>query len=70
MMEELSSKIQKLFSATIITYALCESVAIFGLVLFLTGGETFDFYLFIALSLTFFAVHFPRYGQWEEYLTF
>ena len=60
--------IQKLFMATIITYALCESIAIYGLILFLIGGSRFDFYIFLILSLIYFAVYFPRYSRWEDWL--
>jgi hypothetical protein len=62
------AKIQKLFSMTIITYALCESIAIYGLLLFFVGGKRFDFYSLMILSLIFFAVYFPRYPQWKEWL--
>jgi ABC-type uncharacterized transport system permease subunit len=62
------AKIQKLFSLSILTYALCESVAIYGLILFLIGGRRFDFYSLMILSLIFFAIYFPRYTQWEEWL--
>jgi F0F1-type ATP synthase membrane subunit c/vacuolar-type H+-ATPase subunit K len=62
------AKIQKLFNMTIITYALCESIAIYGLILFLIGGRRFDFYSLMILSLIFFAIYFPRYAQWEEWL--
>jgi F0F1-type ATP synthase membrane subunit c/vacuolar-type H+-ATPase subunit K len=62
------AKIQKLLSMTILTYALCESVAIYGLILFLIGGRRFDFYSLMILSLIFFAIYFPRYAQWEEWL--
>jgi F0F1-type ATP synthase membrane subunit c/vacuolar-type H+-ATPase subunit K len=63
-----AAKIQKLLSMTIFTYALCESVAIYGLILFLIGGRRFDFYSLMILSLIFFAIYFPRYAQWEESL--
>jgi hypothetical protein len=53
---------------TTVTYALCESIAIYGLILFLIGGRRFDFYSLVILSLIFFAVTFPRYAQWEEWL--
>jgi len=57
---------QKLLTVTIISYALCESVAIYGLILFLIGGKRLDFYTFLILSLIYFAVYFPRYNRWEE----
>jgi hypothetical protein len=63
----LLSKVQKLFTSAIVSLAFCESVGIYGLVLFVIGGSSFDFYLFIFLSLVFFAVYFPKYPQWEEW---
>jgi F0F1-type ATP synthase membrane subunit c/vacuolar-type H+-ATPase subunit K len=66
--DPLLSKVQKLFTAAIVTFAFCESVGIYGLVLFIIGGNSFDFYLFVFLSLVFFAVYFPKYPQWEEWV--
>jgi len=62
------TKVQKLFTAAIVSFAFCESVAIYGFVLFIIGGSSLDFYLFAFLSLIFFAVYFPRYSQWEEWV--
>ncbi len=62
-----SSAIQRLVSAAIVTFALCESVAVFGLVLFFIQGNSDDFYLFLAISLVFFGVSFPRYTKWEAW---
>ena len=59
--------VQKLFTATIITFGFCESVGIYGLVLFMIGGSSFDFYLFLFLSLAFFALCFPKYSEWEQW---
>jgi hypothetical protein len=50
----------------IITFALCESVAVLGLGLFLLAGQTIDFYIFMVISLGFFYLFFPKYEQWEE----
>jgi hypothetical protein len=52
----------------IISFALCESVAVLGLVLFLLGGQTMDFYIFMMISLGFFYLHFPKYEQWERWV--
>lgn len=57
----------KLTSIDIVTAALCESVAIYGLVLFFVGRRPDDFYALMALSLLYFAIHFPKYSQWEEW---
>jgi len=54
-------------SAQIVVFALCESVAIFGLVLFLIAGSRFDLYLFIVVSLAGYAVYFPRYSQLKDW---
>jgi F0F1-type ATP synthase membrane subunit c/vacuolar-type H+-ATPase subunit K len=64
---QFAPEVQRLVSASVVTYALCESVAIYGLVLFLIQGNSNDFYLFLALSLLCFSVYFPRYGAWEEW---
>jgi hypothetical protein len=61
-------KVQKLFTSAIVTFAFCESAGIYGLVLFIIGGSSFDFYLFVFLSLALFAVYFPKYPQWEEWV--
>jgi hypothetical protein len=50
----------------IITFALCESVGVLGLVLFLLAGNSPDFYIFMVISLGFFYLFFPKYEQWEE----
>jgi len=52
--------------AAIITFALCESVAVLGLVLFLLTGNFLDFYIFMVISLGFFYLHYPKYEQWEQ----
>jgi F0F1-type ATP synthase membrane subunit c/vacuolar-type H+-ATPase subunit K len=57
----------RLTTASIITYALCETPAIFGLVLYFLGRNSADFYLFLMVSLFYFATNFPRFSQWEEW---
>jgi hypothetical protein len=66
--EVVSTRTAKLLIASIITYALCESIAIFGLILFFLTRSPFDFYLFMGISLLYFAAYFPRYAQWEEWV--
>ncbi len=60
--------IQQLVQAAIITFALSESVAVFGLVLFLLAGRAQDFYLFMFLSVFYFWFFFPKYQNWEDQL--
>ena len=58
--------VENLSTVAIITFALCESVGILGLVLFLLNGNSMDFYIFMVISLGFFYLFFPKYEQWEE----
>jgi hypothetical protein len=58
----------RLIAGAIIVCALCESVAIYGLVLFLIQGNSYDFYLFLPISLVYFAIFFPRYDRWEAWI--
>ncbi len=52
--------------AAIFTYAICEAIALFGLVLFLMNGRRADFYLFFVLSLLCYASFYPRLSQWRK----
>jgi F0F1-type ATP synthase membrane subunit c/vacuolar-type H+-ATPase subunit K len=63
-----STRVARLLVTSIITYALCESIAVYGLVLFFVTKRPFDFYLFMGISLLYFAAYFPRYTQWEEWV--
>jgi hypothetical protein len=60
--------IQRLYLASIVTYFFCEVIAVCGLVLFFLGGKSADFYAFFFFSLVGFAVYFPRYARWEEWV--
>jgi len=55
-----------LTQAAVIIFALCEAVAVLGLVLFLLAGNALDFYVFMVISFGFFYLFFPKYEQWEE----
>ena len=63
-----SIKITRLMMTSVVTYVLCEFVAVCGLVLFFITRSPFDFYLFMVISLLYFAAYFPRYAQWEEWV--
>ena len=56
----------RLLIADIVTAALCESVAIFGLAMFLLVRQIADFYTLVFISLAYFLYFFPRYSQWEN----
>ena len=58
--------VDNLSQAAVITFALCETVAILGLGLFLLAGNSMDFYIFMVISLGFFYLFFPKYEQWEQ----
>ena len=58
--------VDNLSQAAVITFALCEAVAVLGLVLCLLAGQTLDFYIFMVISLGFFTLFFPKYDQWEQ----
>ncbi|MDA8100761.1 MAG: hypothetical protein M0042_14185 [Nitrospiraceae bacterium] len=64
----LSPAIQRLVTAAVVSFALCEAPAVFGLVIYILGRNTTDFYLFMLISLFFFSVYFPKYSQWETWL--
>jgi hypothetical protein len=57
----------RLLTVLMISFALCESIAIYGFILFLMNGARQEFYLFFFLSLIAFAIHFPRYERWQEW---
>ena len=57
---------EKLHTASVSSYAICEGVGLLGFVLFVIGGRRMDLYLFLVLSLGLFGIYFPRYEQWEE----
>lgn len=58
----------RLTSAAVVSYALCEAPALFGLVVFYLGRDASDFYVFMLISLGFFAVYFPDYRKWEAWV--
>jgi hypothetical protein len=60
--------VQFLPQAAVITFALCEAVAVLGLILFLLQGNPMDFYVFMLLSLFYFWLFFPKYRDWEAQL--
>jgi F0F1-type ATP synthase membrane subunit c/vacuolar-type H+-ATPase subunit K len=64
-----ADSVEKLFQAAMVTFALSESVAVLGLVLFLLAGNSVDFYLFMFLSLFYFWFFYPKYQDWEAQLS-
>jgi len=64
----LSPKISRLFKASLVSDVMCETVATLGLILFLLTRNPFDFYIFMVMSLIYFAFSFPSYPRWEEWV--
>ena len=62
----LQETVSRLLNASIVTNALCELVAIYGLVLFFLAKDPLDFYIFMVLSFMYFVFYFPGYAQWEK----
>ena len=66
--DDLQALTVRLSTSAIVIYALCETPAIYGLVLFLLAGLYKDFYILLAYSLGLLLFHFPRYSRWEEWI--
>lgn len=64
--EKLANPIPALVTHSVIVYAACDTVGIFGLVLFLLAGNVIDMYIFAGISLGFAMIFFPRYSRWKE----
>jgi hypothetical protein len=60
--------IENLVTGSCLTYALCEVIAVYGLLLFLIAGSSFDFYLFLVPCLVFLGIFFPRHSEWEGWI--
>jgi hypothetical protein len=57
----------RLTLTNIISLALAELPALFGLMLFLGSGESKDFYLLLLISVLLFYAFFPRAGFWASF---
>ena len=62
-----SERYRRMTAAVLVSLALCESVALFGLLLFVLSGQRADFYPLACASLVFLAIRFPRYHQWQSW---
>ncbi len=61
-----SSAIRRLVVASVLSFIFSELIALCGLTLFFLVGNASNYYIFMALSLVSFLIHFPRYRQWER----
>jgi hypothetical protein len=55
-----------LLSIDLITCALCESIVIYGLLLFFLSGDSINFYVFLVLGVIALGIYFPRFSRWED----
>jgi len=53
---------------SIFSSALSEVPTFLGLVLFLIGSSTREFYVLTFISVVLFILYFPRYSNWEEWI--
>lgn len=60
--------IQKLQIVAIITAALSESIAVYGLVMFLIIGSYQEFYVFLIIAVILQIYYFPKYSYWQTWL--
>jgi len=58
--------VYRLAGASIIIFTLSEIVGIYGLVLFLLTGDANNFFIFMAISLFYFYLFYPKYADWER----
>ena len=58
----------RLLTLSIARLAICEAIAVLGVVLFLLGGRWADFTGFAVASLAALAFNFPRRSQWEDWV--
>jgi hypothetical protein len=58
----------KLRAANIMSLALSEMPAVFGLVLFFLSGVPRDFYILLIMSAALIYIFFPRFSAWENWL--
>jgi len=57
----------KLATVSITSFGMCESIGIYGFVLFLLNGNRADLYPFLLASLLSFVIFFPRLEKWREW---
>ena len=55
-------------AGAVVSFVLAEAVALYGLIFFFIAGHAEDFYIFMAISLFFFYMFFPRFDRWEKLL--
>jgi hypothetical protein len=72
--ERISSAVSKgvhnlggfLLASYIATFAFCESIAVYGLIMCILWGAESDFYILMAISMASFILNYPRFDFWQE----
>jgi len=59
---------RRLLSAFVVSYAFAESIAIFGLVLYVLGRDLTELVAFCGVAFFLMMVNFPKYSDWESRL--
>ncbi len=62
-----ASVAQRLQTASIASLASCETIAVFGFLLFILLGRRRDLYAFLLVSGVAFALNFPRWSEWQAH---
>lgn len=62
--------LRRLYLSTIISYAAWDSIAVFGIVLYILGRNKTDFYTFVGAALILMIAYFPRKSSWESRMNF
>ena len=60
--------IRRLYTTSILIFALCEVPVLFGLVLFLMSGFYKDFYVLLFVSSFLMFMFFPKYNSWADWI--
>jgi len=58
----------RLLMISILSAVLCAPISVYGLAVYIMGGNKTDSYLVFGLVLLLMVYYFPRYGQWEKYI--
>jgi hypothetical protein len=58
----------RLVGIEIVTAALCQTLGMYGFVLFLVERRTEDLYILMGLALICFFAYFPKFNVWKEWI--
>jgi hypothetical protein len=55
-----------LLASYTVTFAFCESIAVYGLIMCILWGAGSDFYVLMAISMASFILNYPGFEFWQE----